>query len=305
MTVSKKSKKRPAPLWNTTVELPRGRDMEGAAPLYVRYMGKSVGTDSLAGLDFKGLQPGRTFVSGPKRRNKPTRPYLYNRGDHVLVESATEADEAHLLDRDPSVNWFVPQGAWVKSFVRPIQRPETGPRWAWSCVDFLVQRNDGSVCAIEVKRRGWAFRARTGAKLLATADACNTLGIGYELRTGLSRNEWMVFKQLHMGRRSNFLNHEEHNLLRAFMIERARADSVTVAELRSLASPMVSAMLVWELLWHNTLCVDWGLPITSTTPVRLHSEACRRVSARSAWEFNCGPHRTDQIEALRSWAELV
>jgi hypothetical protein len=301
MNAPKKPKKRPAPLWNTTVDLPRGRDMEAAAPLYVRYMGKSVGTDSLAQFDFRGLQPGRTFVSGPKRRNKPTRPYLYNRGDHVLVESATEADEAHLLDRDPSVNWFVPQGVWVKSFV-PIGSPDKSPRWAWSCVDFLVQRTDGSVCAVEVKRRGWEFKPRTGAKLLATADACSTLGIDYELRTGLSRNEWMVFKQLHMGRRSNFLSHNEHDLVRESMIERARADSVTVGELRSLASPMVSAMLIWELLWHNRLCVDWGLPITSTAPLRLHSEACLRAGAQSAWDFRCGPHRVNHVDALRTWA---
>lgn len=288
--------------WQATVELTRGAAIEDSPAFIVNHLGKTLATDDLNSIDLVALLPARTFVASRKKRNRPTRPYLYNRGHHIVVESETEGIEAHLLDRDPTVEQIVPQGVWVKCSIASLAERESPPRWGWYCADFLIRRPSGQLTAIEVKRNGLTFRPSPVSKLLAAADACRQHDLDFEIRAGLNRLEGMTFRQLHHGRRARYLTHHSHSQLRAAMSDAVSNGPRSFAELRSLGDPTVTATLIWEQIWHGILCLDWNRPIELSTPIRLHSPACADAGETSAWDFKCGPRRVDLLAEMQGWA---
>jgi hypothetical protein len=284
-------KAKPRPRWAPTVDLPSATS--GGPALVCNEAGRTVRLDHLNWVDLDALLPARRFAGAATRRNKPGRPTLERLGEQYAVESEAEAIGAHLADRDPTVRLLIPQPFWLR---RRIDYPDDRQRHAWVCPDFLVVHDNGDLVTVEVKRWGFELNAASARKFESVAAACNNAGSRYVLRPGLDTRQRQLFYLLHQHRRTRLLPTPQVEPIRARVLAVA-AGSTTLEELWALGDTYVMKPVVWWMLWHQDLCLDWRERIGPRTAVRVHGALCQLAAGTSAWDFKCGPSEQTLIDA--------
>ncbi|WP_207007618.1 hypothetical protein [Nocardioides aromaticivorans] len=212
-------------------------------------------------------------------------------GRHVETESFTEAVAGHLLFRDDDVVRLVPQPFWIERIVEG--RP------GWACPDFLVERSDGRLAVVEVKRALYRPADSTLIKLAAVRQSCEQLDLGFRLVTGLSQSEQAIFDLLQTFHSERCITGPGTDELKELVIERASAPT-PLEDLWSVGPAWQTKPMIWWMLWHNILCMDWSSGLDRRTLVLAHSRHTSDAEPDLACAWTCGPAASPTIDDLWS-----
>ena len=209
--------------------------------------------------DFKKLESYRRPGSGAASRHVPVRAFSHTVDNYVELESGLEHDLLRVLDRDPAVEWLVPQPArlsWIDVGRRKTRRHTP---------DLLSVDVDGGVTMWDVKAPGAASSPRFTEIRDLTESASRARGWRYEVFTGLEAVHRHNLLWLHAYRhRPPWASEYEDHLLSVCEGGHPLGELVAnkPADGRRLA-------VVWHLIWTRRLTVDLSQTLTPATEVRV------------------------------------
>ncbi len=123
----------------------------------------------------------------------------------------------------------------------------------------------------------------------------------FSLREGLSTMERQLFGLLSIYKRTRFLPLDDIQSFRDAALELGKGGA-PLSQLWSLDHRGISMPVVWWMIWHQDLCLDWTTQVNSDTVVRSHSPDCTAVADEMAIlddaahaTRRCGPHPRELI----------
>lgn len=207
--------------------------------------------------DPKQMESYRRPASGAASRHIPVRAFSHTVGAYIELESGLEHDLLRLLDRDPSVEWLVPQPmrlSW-SGIGRSNSRRHTP--------DLLSVDPQGGITVWDVKRPEAAASPRFTSIRDITESACHAHGWCYKVFTGLMPVHRHNLLWLHAyRRRPHWTSEYEEDLVSACTEGRPLGDLV----MGESAGERLA--VVWHLLWSGRLVIDMSERLTPATEVR-------------------------------------
>ncbi len=207
--------------------------------------------------DLEKLASYRRPVSGAASRHVPVRAFSYTVGGYVELESGLEHDLLRVLDRDPSVEWLVPQPMRLSS--SDAGRRKTRRHTP----DLLSVDVQGGVTVWDVKNPESALSPRFTDVRQVTEFACRAHGWRYEVFTGLESAHRHNLLWLHAYRcRPPWTCAYEDDLVSA------SAGGLPLGDLVTNEPAGERLAVVWHLIWTGRLVVDLNERLTPATEVR-------------------------------------
>lgn len=211
--------------------------------------------DTLGAPDPRDLLPTRRPTSGDFSRHIPRRAYSVTTGGPLDLESGLEHDLLKWLDLQQHVTWLVSQPVMLH-FPVPERR-----RAVIHTPDLLSLHADGSVTVWDARpeeRLDELFRVKSGF----TAEACRTVGWGYEIFTGLPTPARMNLLWLSGYRRRMPWHARWTDVLRT-MLDRQPLEVQVVRAEDDGTGELVSTM--WHLVALGIISCDLTRPIREDT----------------------------------------
>lgn len=206
---------------------------------------------------FDMLESYRRPASGAASRHVPVRAFSYTVGGFIELESGLEHDLLRVLDRDPSVEWIVPQPmrlSWGEAGRRKTRRHTP---------DLLSVDVDGGVTVWDVKTPVAASSPRFTEVKDLTERACRTHGWRYEVFTGLKSVHRHNLLWLHAYRsRPPWASRQEDDLVAAC------GGGISLGQLVGSSPEGERLAVIWHLIWTGRLVVDLDQRLTARTEVR-------------------------------------
>lgn len=213
--------------------------------------------ESLPPTDFSCITPFRKVRASTRSKNIPARAWSQTVGRVLDVESGLEHDLVRKLDRDPQVEWLVPQPCRV-SWVTPSGRKSHIPDVLSVDASKLVTIWD----ARPVEKQDAEFLEAVPV----TREACAAFGWSYQLFAELDRVEKLNLLWLQGFRRPP----SWIDSVRPLIIEEVRLHAVVaLGELMRLdrGDGRVKAG-IWHLIWSGDLACDLQSRIDLDSEIR-------------------------------------